>query len=308
VKWSTEQPPSQILNLTSLEHGFPFGLSLDPIDISKLSFLLPLLRSITLVTSDSSVQLLTTFPNLSSITVELEDCLGEGFIKLLSNVGSRLLELSLSCSSDPGVGVDEPSQQGQLINAGLIGAGLLAPNLLKLHISGCGLVSQTAVSSLKLQERLADASWLRRSNAGWFSSLKSLILTSYEEDISNNFVNSNLLKNILISAKDLEILNLEGSFGLYFTDNYLSSILAVNRFERLRILDICVSEEGMMPGRIPLSCNIVRHILHTCNSIKELRMSDWNISNQEFVDLEKLIEENNWDLLATRRIRRTDNI
>ena len=69
---------------------------------------------------------------------ELEDYLGEGFLELIRNLGSQLLELNVSCSSDPEspISLDQLSgpagQQGQLFNAALLAIGM---NSFKLDIN-----------------------------------------------------------------------------------------------------------------------------------------------------------------------------
>ena len=92
---------SKALSLLDVEHGYyimaPIPLSNH---ISGLVTLLPHLTTITLVTTDSSLALLTLFNNLSRVTLKLENYLGEGFIDLLTNLGDKLKELNASCSSD----------------------------------------------------------------------------------------------------------------------------------------------------------------------------------------------------------------
>ena len=69
---------------------------------------------------------------------ELEDYLGEGFLELIRSLGSQLLELNVSCSSDPEspISMDQLSgpagQQGQLFNAALLAIGM---NSFKLDIN-----------------------------------------------------------------------------------------------------------------------------------------------------------------------------
>ena len=99
---------------------------------------------------------------------------------------------------------------------------------MKLSLSGCGLVTSQAVRQMSLQERLGDSAWLKRQSNQWFKSLTSLILMSYEESNSAMALHSGLLKTIVSSAKFLRILNLEGSFGSFFTDSYLTSMLSLN--------------------------------------------------------------------------------
>jgi len=307
IKWTSkmreEKRLEKTLGLTDIEHGFPYGLSPLSSHLSQLSLLVPSLTSITLVTTDSSVANLAVFPNLTRLSLELEDCLGEGLLELLSKSGSRLEEICLACSSDPDTSLtgDEPGLPAQLFNLGLISIGLLAPQVVKLSLSGCGLVTSQAVRQMSLQERLGDSAWLKRQSNQWFKSLTSLILMSYEESNSAMALHSGLLKSIVSSAKFLRILNLEGSFGSFFTDSYLASMLSLNPLSSLKILDVSVSEEQSEEGRIPLTISSVRQILNSCPLIKELRISDWRVTTQEFKNLQALVKEKNWDLVVTKK-------
>jgi len=313
IKWGStvtdEERSGKVFKLTEVEHGFPYGLSPLSDHMAQLAVLLPRLTTITLVTVDSAVALLAMFPHLSNITVELEDCLGEGFLELLSKLGDQLVEVCVSCSSDPEatLSLDQiegpAAQQGQLFNLAIVCVGLLARRVRKLSVSGCGLVSSTAVTTLGLQEKIGNPSWLGRQSVQWFSSLSSLILMSYEDSLPTMAVHSGLIKSVLSAAKDLKTLNLEGNFGTFFTDSYLCSILSRNPLSSLRILDICVSEEGGGEGRIPLTCHTVQQLLATSNMLRELRISDWSVSCQEFKELQKMVKDNNWDLLITRKTR-----
>lgn len=316
IKWSSsfteEERSCKALKLTEVEHGFPYGLSPLSAHMTNLSLLLPRLTTITLVTTDSSVSLLAMFTCLSRITIELEDCLGEGFIELLSKLGAQLEEICVSCSSDPeaGLSLDQvagpAAQQGQLFNLAIVCVGLLARRVNKLSVSGCGLVSSAAVNTMGLLDNIGDPSWLRKHSMTWFASLNSLIIMSYEESLPTMTVHSGLIKSVLTAAKSLKILNLEGNFGSFFTDSYFSSILSMNPMPCLSILDICVSEEGGEMGRIPLTCQAVRLVLATCTKIRELRISDWSVSCNEFRELQRMVKDNNWDLLITRKIRDPD--
>eukprot|EP00092_Neocalanus_flemingeri_P007056 GFUD01007623.1.p1 GENE.GFUD01007623.1~~GFUD01007623.1.p1 ORF type:complete len:628 (-),score=196.56 GFUD01007623.1:149-2032(-) len=304
-----EERSGKVFRLTEVEHGFPYGLSPLSDQMTQLAGLLPHLTTITLVTMDSAVSLLALFPHLSKITVELEDCLGDGFLELLSKLGDQLEEVCVSCSSDPEATlsldqVEGPAaQQGQLFNLAIVMVGLLARRVRKLSVSGCGLVSSTAVATMGLQEKIGHPSWLRRQSDQWFSSLSSLILMSYEDSLPAMAVHSGLIKSVLVAAKDLKILNLEGSFGTFFSDSYFCSILSFNSLTNLSILDICVSEEGGLYGRIPLTWLTVQQLLASCKRLRELRISDWRVTDLEFKELQKMVTDNNWDLLITRKVR-----
>jgi len=302
--FTNEELTEKVLNLREVEHGYPYSLCPLSDHVSNLSVLLPHLTTITLVTTDSSVSLLVMFTCLSRVTLELEDYVGEGFIELLSVLGHRLEEINLTCSSEPDTDlvVDQLSgqavQEGQLFNFGLLCAGLLVNKVHKLSISGCGLVSSAAINTMGLHEKLDNLSWQKRQSSVWFSSLTSLIIMSYTE---SQTVHSGLLKSVVTAAKDLEFFNLEGSFGSFLTDSYISSILSSNSLSSLRTLDICVSELGDAEGRIPLTCDTVHLVLATCNNIKELRITDWSIDCAQFWILRRMVRLHNWDILITRK-------
>ena len=239
--------------------GFPYSVSPLGSQLTDLSMLLPRLTSLTLVTTDATAALLAQFSRLQRVTLELEDLLGEGFLELLNKLGAQLLELNVSCSSDPElpVSLDEggahaqTGQQAQLFNAALLAAGQLCPRVTKLSVTGCGLVSSAAVTRLELESLLASPSLLRRTvtGSGWFRELSSLILMSYDDTHPTMTVHSGLLRSVLGAASKLSVLNLEGYFGAFINDVYFASILAVNPLTQLTILDICVSDEGATSGR-----------------------------------------------------------
>ena len=259
IKWSSNCDNSErmmkLFKLTEIEHGFPYGLSPVSDHMTNLSMLLPNLTSLTLVTSDSTAAQLTMFSNLRRITLELEDFLGDGFLDFLTKLGPKLLEVNISCSSDPEspLTMDQlagpAGQQGQLFNAALLAVGQLCKKVSKLSISGCGMVSSTAVTRLQIEDILANPTWLRKETKNWFTSLSSLILMSYDDTHPAMTVHSGLLKCVLTITTQLRVLNLEGHFGTFINDNFFNSILQSNPLTNLHILDICVSDEGSTSGR-----------------------------------------------------------
>jgi len=303
IKWtgsmSANQREEKKLNLMEVEHGFPYSLSPFSEQMEHLAHLCPRLTTLTLVTQDSIVSLLALFPNLSNLNVELEDYLGEGFLSLLEK--TSLNHLSVSCSSDPDASFfpdDQLVQQGQLFNLATLSVGLLAPTINKLSVSGCGLVSLSAVQRMELVDRIGSSSWLRKQN--WFSQLSSLLLMSYEDTTVT--INSVLLRSIIKSARKLEVLNLEGNFGSFFTDTFVSNLFSQGAFLSLHILDISACDQGGIPGRVPLTLNTARTVINRCPHLKELRMSDWNMTDLQFQQLEQLVVDNNWNLKLTRRL------
>jgi len=314
IKWASnmtqEQQEKTVLNLSEVEHGFPYGLSPLSEHMTKLALMIPNVTSITLVTEDKIVDLLSKFQHLKSIKVELEDFLGEGFINLLEEKGSQLEEVAISCSSDPeaSLSLDQmegnEGQQGQLFNLATVSVGLLVKGVKKLSVSGCGLVSASAARKMNVQEKIGNSVWLRRQLDQWFKSLEMLILMSYEDSLPDTSmsINSGLLKSILGASKSLSVLNLEGNFGSIFLDSYMQEIVRINPLPNLRILDICVNDQQGQVGRIPLTLTTVQLLLAKCGCLRELRISDWNISSQQFSDLMGLVGENNWDIVITRKV------
>jgi len=314
IKWASnmtqEQQEKTVLNLSEVEHGFPYGLSPLSEHMTKLAFMIPNVTSITLVTEDKIVDMLCKFQHLKSIKVELEDFLGEGFINLLEEKGSQLEEVAISCSSDPeaSLSLDQmegnEGQQGQLFNLATVCVGLLVKGVKKLSVSGCGLVSASAARKMNIQDKIGNSVWLRRQMDQWFKSLEMLILMSYEDSVPDTSmsINSGLLKSILGASKSLSVLNLEGNFGSIFLDSYMQDIVSINPLPHLRILDICVNDQQGQVGRIPLTLTTVQLLLAKCGGLRELRISDWNISSQQFSDLMELVHENNWDIVITRKV------
>jgi len=306
IRWSSalteKEKASKVLNLQEVEHGYytMAPLSISP-HISTLARIMPSLTTITLVTTDSSVSLLAMFNNLARVTLKLEDYLGEGFIDFLTKQGEHLEEVSVSCSTDSEEDFSHEyfvaghaDQQGQLFDLALLSVGLLAKRVTKLSLSGYGLVNSNAVKTMGLREKLDSPSWLRRQSCEWFSSLTNLTIMSYLPAMT---VNSGLMRSVLIGARNLKILNIEGSFANFFTDSFLSSVLSSNPMERLHIIDICSTGDDS----IPLTCQTVRHLLDTCVRIREIWIADWRISCSCIRELRKFVRENNWDVLITRK-------
>ena len=47
----------------------------------------------------------------------------------------------------------------------------------------------------------------------------------------------------------------------------------------------------------------VQSVLTSCTAIRELRISDWSVTSEEFRSLAASIRDNNWDLTVTRKSR-----
>ena len=304
IKWSdtSSEGAGRGLQLRDVKHVFPYGLIILHTHVTRLAQLLPHLTSLTLVTLDTTAAQLAQFPRLQRLTLELEDCLGPGTLQLLTQLGPQLLEVNISCSSDPDtpLNLDQSAgpagQQGQLFNAAVLAVGELCPAVSKLSVSGCGLVSKAAVDRLRIEEKLSNPRWLRSQAARWFSDLTSFILMSYDDTNPAMTIHSDLLKSVLSASSQLMLLHLEGYFGTFITDEYFLSLLKSNPLEELRVLNICISDEGSTTGRIPLGMRAVQGVLGSCTNIKEVRLADWSLTSEEISALDTRIKEENWDL------------
>ena len=101
-------------------------------------------------------------------------------------------------------------------------------------------------------------------------------------------------------VKNIECISLEGNFSVFLTDSFVRSIFKENTFENLKIFDV----RGRTP--VPLTKKTAEKFMELPN-IKELRMSSWNISDEEFKNLENIVKCNGWDLHLTKRSFSTSN-
>ena len=92
-------------------------------------------------------------PNLTSITLELKDSMGMGFIQFLEQRGSQLEEVDVTY-----MGGEEGSdvQQGQYINLAIVSIVQLAMNLRKLTLLGSGPVSDDAARKMELENKIGQ--------------------------------------------------------------------------------------------------------------------------------------------------------
>ena len=98
------------------------------------------------------------------------------------------------------------------------------------------------------------------------------------------------------ASSQLMLLHLEGYFGTFITNEFFLSVLKSNPLEELRVLNICISDEGSTTDRIPLSMLAVQAVLGSCTNIKEVRLADWSLTAGEISALVRRIKEENWDL------------
>jgi len=311
INWSSEMEIGQIktnvVKLEHLEHGFPYGVAPFSEQIDRLRDICPHLTSLNLVTEDYILPHLSGFQHLCNLTVEIEDYVGEGFVGLLQCRGSRFREISVSCSTDPDSASDtiEGGQQGHLFNLVVLVVATYCSKIEKVSVSGCGLISSSVALSFDLMNKLSSSQWIRSQaqTGSWFRCLEVLMLMSYEDTMPSMTIHSVLLCYILKYLPKLQILSLEGNFGSFLTDDYFSAVLSQNSFPCLRIVDICVHDQGGVQGRIPLTIVTAQSLLDKCQQLTELRMSDWNLTDSDYRTLTEQVKNNNWNLVLTRKIR-----
>jgi len=80
-----------------------------------------------------------------------------------------------------------------------------------------------------------------------------------------------------------------------------SYILNRNPFHKLATLDISFNDQGGVSGRVPLTSATIRRLLQ-CDQLRELRISDWSVTDEEFAQLEEMVKTNNWELFLTRKL------
>jgi len=124
---------------------------------------------------------------------------------------------------------------------------------------------------------------------------------SYEDSMPSMTIHSGLFRSVLCSALDLSVLNMEGNFGTFLTDDFFSHILNRNPFHKLATLDISFNDQGGVSGRVPLTSATIRRLLQ-CDQLRELRISDWSVTDEEFAQLEEMVKTNNWELFLTRKL------
>ena len=76
------------------------------------------------------------------------------------------------------------------------------------------------------------------------SGLFRLMNSSYWTIYTVNYTSHVPLRSVLCSALDLSVLNMEGNFGTFLTDDFFSHILNRNHFHKLATLDISFNDQG----------------------------------------------------------------
>ena len=167
------------------------------------------------------------------------------------------------------------------------------PHLTLLSISGCGLVSNELLTFV--EENLALTAAMRLRTTQFLVQLKTLVLLTYY-DVDETPIQTceeELLFNVLRSASKLECLSLEGNFSNYLSDGFFEKLLLINPLNKLRIFDV----QGT---QVPLSIVTAKRFLRLPD-LRELRVSCWRLSEQEYKNLDDTIRMSGWDLRLSRR-------
>ena len=147
-----------------------------------------------------------------------------------------------------------------------------------------------------------NSNWMRRMADCWFSYLESLKLNCYDYDSDFDHpvipICPELLKSVLMAAKNLSVLDLEGNCFDPVTDAYISEIVSVNPLTSMSTLHI--GDANGEIGSIPLTVSTVQLLLSKCNCLKDLDISDWNVDSQQYEELKSKVKKNNWDLIIRR--------
>ena len=309
-----------IKHMNSLQSGGFQGMGMNPLSedmMFQLTMFTPHLTTITLDTKDEALCLLAMCPNLTSINVELKDCLGIGFIQFLEQRGSQLVEVDVTYI-DVEEGLDV--QQGQFFNLAIVSVGQLAMNLRKLSLWGSGPVSSDAVRKMELEDKIGqycpmnhngyqdqcvagNYRWMRRMADSWFSSLETLrlICHDYDSDFDHTVIPicPELLKSVLMAAKKLSALDLEWNFFEPLTDAYICEIVSVNPLISLSTMFIGNEEEDSC---VPFTVSTVQLLLSKCDCLNQLDITNWNVTRQQFEEMKRIVKKNNWDLVIFGRV------
>ena len=92
---------------------------------------------------------------------------------------------------------------------------------------------------------------------------------------------------------DLECLSLEGNFSNFLNDRFFCQVMSKNNLNNLRIFDV----QGTP---VPLTILTAKRFLSLPN-LRELRVSCWRLSEQEYKNLDDNVRMAGWDLRLSRR-------
>ncbi len=277
------------LKLESFVHPFPYGLYITDDMLLKVVALCPYITELNIVTSDPYVSGFATMNNLRVVNIELEDCFGEGLVSFLDKIGTQLEDLAISCSSDSdSTFLAEGGQSFQLFNVGLHLARTRCggETLKRLSIAGCGLVSNSLLTRVKLERET------RSPQLKVLSELERLIFLSYEEDDPVQTCEGHALLNLLQGCPKIKVVNLEGNFAPFLDDDFVVRLLRCNALAELEVLDT----QGRSLG---LTLASAARII-SLPKMRELRVSKWSMTEEEFKKLKKDVSDRGWDFVFRR--------
>ena len=291
-KFENSNLPS--LALQTFDHPFPYGLNIPEEEAIKVAQICPKIKILNLVSLDKALSSFSHFEYLTKATIEMEDSFGLGLCKFLQLRGHQLKEFTVSCGTDAdSTFLEGGGRSFQLFNVGLKLCMAYCPHLTLLSISGCGLVSNELLSFV--EETLALTPAMRLRTTQFLVQLKTLVLLTYY-DVDETPIQTceeELLFNVLRSASKLECLSLEGNFSNYLSDGFFEKLLLINPLNKLRIFDV----QGT---QVPLSIVTAKRFLRLPD-LRELRVSCWRLSEQEYKNLDDTIRMSGWDLRLSRR-------
>lgn len=327
--------PLPSLALQTFDHPFPYGLNIEEQEAIKVAQICPKIKILNLVSLDKALSSFSHFEYLTKATIEMEDSFGLGLCKFLQLRGHQLKEFTISCGTDAdSTFLEGGGRSFQLFNVGLKLCMTYCPQLTLLSISGCGLVSNELLTFVEENPGLT-AMRLRQRTARFLQQLKTLVLLTYydvdetpiqtcEEELLFNVLRSKYtfwhqcrkVPKCLIGIYDyegfkciffrhcakicsfpgaskLECLSLEGNFSNYLSDGFFEKLLLINPLNKLRIFDV----QGT---QVPLSIVTAKRFLRLPD-LRELRVSCWRLSEQEYKNLGDTIRMSGWDLRLSRR-------
>ena len=291
-KFENSNLPS--LALQTFDHPFPYGLNIPEEEAIKVAQICPKIKILNLVSLDKALSSFSHFEYLTKATIEMEDSFGLGLCKFLQLRGHQLKEFTVSCGTDAdSTFLEGGGRSFQLFNVGLKLCMAYCPHLTLLSISGCGLVSNELLTFV--EENLALTAAMRLKTTQFLVQLKTLVLLTYY-DVDETPIQTceeELLFNVLRSASKLECLSLEGNFSNYLSDGFFEKLLLINPLNKLRIFDV----QGT---QVPLSIVTAKRFLRLPD-LRELRVSCWRLSEQEYKNLGDTIRMSGWDLRLSRR-------
>ena len=120
------------------------------------------------------------------------------------------------------------------------------------------------------------------------------MLTYYDaDDTIIQSCDEELLLRTLMDCPHLECLCLDGNFSNILSDYFFYQVMNKNPLNNLRIFDV----QGTP---VPLTILTAKRFLSLPN-LRELRVSCWRLSEQEYKNLDDNVRMAGWDLRLSRR-------